>query len=136
MKLGDAIKKYRDDHKMSMQAFADASHLSKGYISMLEKHKNPQSSRELVPSMQTYSKVASAMGLDLNSLLSLLDEDTLVSVNSDDHSESLTPTEHSLVDSFRNLNEEGQSKVQSYIDDLLSTGKYIKSDFSELVEEE
>lgn len=33
-----------------------------------------------------------------------------------------------LLDTFRQLNPEGQDKVVSYADDLLSSGKYIKSD--------
>lgn len=34
--------------------------------------------------------------------------------------------ERHLIDSFRQLNEEGQEKVIDYTDDLLATGKYIK----------
>lgn len=33
-----------------------------------------------------------------------------------------------LLDTFRQLNPEGQDKVVSYADDLLSSGRYIKSD--------
>lgn len=36
--------------------------------------------------------------------------------------------ERHLLDSFRQFNEEGQDKVIDYADDLLATGRYIKSD--------
>lgn len=36
--------------------------------------------------------------------------------------------ERHVLDSFRQLSEEGQEKVVDYIDDLLASGKYIKID--------
>ena len=38
MFLGEIVKKYRLEHKISMDEFARLSGLSKGYISMLEKN--------------------------------------------------------------------------------------------------
>lgn len=81
MKLGEIIKKFRYDNDMTMQEFADKSGLSKGYISMLEKNKHPQSKRELVPSFETYKKVASAMCMPLDDFLAALDGDEVVKVN-------------------------------------------------------
>ena len=40
--------------------------------------------------------------------------------------------ERHLLDTFRQVNDEGQEKVIDYADDLLATGKYIKSDPSQL----
>lgn len=37
MYIGELIKKYRLNHSISMQEFANASGLSKAYIGMLEK---------------------------------------------------------------------------------------------------
>lgn len=39
-----------------------------------------------------------------------------------------SPRDEALLDSFRQLNEEGQEKVLDYTDDLVQSGKYIKSD--------
>lgn len=39
----------------------------------------------------------------------------------------LTPSEQDLLQSFRQLNEEGQSKLTDYADDLVASGRYIKS---------
>lgn len=38
--------------------------------------------------------------------------------------------ERHLIDSFRQFNEEGQKKTIAYVDDLLATGQYIKSNSS------
>lgn len=38
------------------------------------------------------------------------------------------PGEKQLVNLFRELNEEGRNKLVDYADDLVSSGKYIKSD--------
>lgn len=45
-----------------------------------------------------------------------------------------TPLEKSLLVSFRSLNEEGQDKAIEYIDDLISSGKYIKISGDEVVQ--
>ena len=42
MKIGDLIQKYRAEHDMSQRQFAIMCGLSNGYISMLEKGKNPK----------------------------------------------------------------------------------------------
>ena len=41
MTLGDLIKEYRSDHKLSMDEFAQRSGLSKAYVSILERNVNP-----------------------------------------------------------------------------------------------
>ncbi|HEQ7796970.1 TPA: helix-turn-helix transcriptional regulator, partial [Streptococcus pyogenes] len=38
MKLGEIIKNFREEKKLSMDRFAEKSGLTKGYISMLEKN--------------------------------------------------------------------------------------------------
>ena len=54
--------------------------------------------------------------------------DTAISID------SLSPSEIQLIDNYRQLNEEGQEKLISYSDDLLTTGKYIKSNQSAMVQ--
>lgn len=46
--------------------------------------------------------------------------------------ECLSALELQLLTSFRGLNDEGQTKLIDYADDLVSSGKYIKSNPSEL----
>ncbi len=101
MKLGEIIKKFRYDNDMTMQEFADKSGLSKGYISMLEKNKHPQSKRELVPSFETYKKVASAMCMPLDDFLAALDGDEVVKVN------AAAPAPAQLVGNVESVNNFG-----------------------------
>lgn len=74
MTLGDVIHQYREEHKCSMDAFASASGLSKAYISMLEKNLNPKTKQPITPSVVTFKCVAEAMGIQLDDLLTMVDE--------------------------------------------------------------
>lgn len=78
MTLGELIKKYRNANGLTMQDFATRSGLSKGYISMLEKGKHPQNNKPIVPSIDTFGKVAKAMCISLNELLVMVDDDQLI----------------------------------------------------------
>ncbi len=81
MKLGEIIKVFRKKNEMTMQEFANRAGLSKGYISMLEKSQHPQSHRRLVPSFETYLKVANAMSMSIDELVALLDDNETVRLN-------------------------------------------------------
>lgn len=71
--LGAIIKNFREEHGLSMDAFAELSGLSKGYISMLEKNVNPRTGKSITPSLDTYNSVAKALNVDLDRLLSMVD---------------------------------------------------------------
>ena len=73
MTLQDTIKNFREKHGLTMQEFASRCGLSKGYISMLENGKHPQSGRAIVPSIETYAKLARGMGVPLNELIGQTD---------------------------------------------------------------
>lgn len=75
MKLGEKIKILRKQRKMTMQDLADASDLSKGYISMLEKGENPQSKKPIVPSLNTVSNIAESLGFTIEQLLENVDSE-------------------------------------------------------------
>ena len=80
MTLGDLIKEYRSDHKLSMNEFAQRSGLSKAYVSILERNVNPSTGKPAVPSLETIKGVSSAMGIDVNDLVSALDGDQIISL--------------------------------------------------------
>lgn len=73
MTLGNIVKQYRQTNDMSMDEFAKRCHLSKGYISMIENEINPRNNKPIAPTLPSLSKIASAMNLDLDSLLKLMD---------------------------------------------------------------
>lgn len=73
MLIGEKINILRKENKLTMQELADRSNLTKGYISMLEKGKNPQSGKPIIPSLDTVQSIASAFSLDLESFLENVD---------------------------------------------------------------
>ena len=74
MFLGEIVKKYRLEHKISMDEFARLSGLSKGYISMLEKNENPRTKKTISPSIDTIKQVSEVKGIDFNEIIEMLDE--------------------------------------------------------------
>lgn len=84
MTLGELIKKYRDENNLTMQDFANMSGLSKGYISMLEKNRHPQNDKKIIPSIATFNKVANAMRISIEQLLTQVDNNQLVDVSGED----------------------------------------------------
>lgn len=79
MTLGEIIKKYRIEHDMSMDAFSEKSHISKAYISLLEKNKHPRTGKPIAPSIEIIKQAADAMGMDFNDLFAMIDSDVEVS---------------------------------------------------------
>ncbi|WP_026766098.1 helix-turn-helix domain-containing protein [Selenomonas ruminantium] len=80
MTLGEVVKAYRVERKLSMDNFAKLSGLSKGYISMLEKNRNPRTGKPIVPSIDTYTGVAKAMNMSIEDLMRLVGSEQLVSI--------------------------------------------------------
>lgn len=83
MKIGEIIKNYRLDNKLTMQEFADKTELSKAYISMIEKGYHPQNNKPITPSITTLSKIASGMNISLNDFLEKLDGKQVVDLKPD-----------------------------------------------------
>ena len=91
MKLEEIIRQFREDSNLTMQEFAERCNLSKGYVSMLEKGKHPQSQRRLVPSIDTYAKIANGMQISLDDLFLRLDDNALVSLRRDPIPDNIIP---------------------------------------------
>lgn len=69
MTLGEIIKEYRQKNNLSQRRFALMCGISNGYISMLEDEKNPKTGGPIIPSILTMKKLAAAMGMSLNELM-------------------------------------------------------------------
>ena len=89
MYLGELIKKYRQEHDLSMQTFADRCGVSKGYIAMLEKNVNSKTGEPVVPSIETFIKVAGAMNIPLAKLVDMVDENQPVNLDRSVHLEEV-----------------------------------------------
>jgi len=85
MSIGNLIRRYREMNKLSMQEFADKTGLSKGYISMLEKGIHPQNGKPIVPSVETVSKIADAMGISIDELLERTNSSQEISLSNHVH---------------------------------------------------
>ena len=110
MKLGELLKAYRTEHKLSMDAFCELSDLTKGYISMLEKNEHPKSKKPIVPSYETIEKIAKGMQISVEGLIDMLDDDQEIQINA-------TPpvlSKSSIQTIYDELNPPRQVKVLNY----------------------
>lgn len=110
MKLGELLKSYRTEHKLSMDAFCELSDLTKGYISMLEKNEHPKSKKPIVPSYETIEKIAKGMQISVEGLIDMLDDDQEIQINA-------TPpvlSKSSIQTIYDQLAPPRQSKVLTY----------------------
>ena len=114
MKLGELLKSYRTEHKLSMDAFCELSDLTKGYISMLEKNEHPKSKKPIVPSYDTIEKIAKGMQISTEDLIDMLDDDQEIQINATPSLLSKTPIQ-SIYDK---LEPPGQRKVITYAEKL------------------
>ena len=79
--LGEVIKKYRVEHdNMSMGEFARISGLSKPYISMLENNKNSSNGKPIVPSIPTFNKISTAIGIPFDDLMRMMGDEQELSL--------------------------------------------------------
>ena len=114
MKLGELLKSYRTEHKLSMDAFCELSDLTKGYISMLEKNEHPKSKKPIVPSYDTIEKIAKGMQISIEDLIDMLDDDQEIQINATPAILSKSPIQ-SIYDQ---LEPNGQRKVVTYAEKL------------------
>jgi len=123
MKLGEIIKKYRENNDLSLNDMAIRSGFSKTYISMLENDYNPSTKKAIIPSAITLKKCSAAMNMSLDELVKMLDPNQKINLIPN-ISESLSPSEQSLVADYRKLNSIGQKKGSEYVHDLTENPKY------------
>ena len=74
MTHSEIIEEYRTKHGISQRKFAEICGVSNGYISMLEKGANPKTGKAIVPTLDKLQKIAKAMGLTVDELLTMADE--------------------------------------------------------------
>lgn len=82
MYIGEIIKKYRIENKLSQRAFASKTSLSPSYINTLEKIYNPKNNRPYSITMGVAIEISKAMEITVEELLYMLDnnhEDTFSS---------------------------------------------------------
>lgn len=139
MHLGDIIKQYRNEHDLSMQAFADRCGVSKGYVAMLERNVNSKTGEPVTPSIETFIKVAKAMNVTTAELFDKVDENTPVSLSAENsilinNTMLITAEENGLEQASRilkwylALNAAGKAKADDYLQDLSEQDKYTNGE--------
>ncbi|CIY61115.1 cI repressor [Streptococcus pneumoniae] len=119
MKLGELLKSYRTEHKLSMDAFCELSDLTKGYISMLEKNEHPKSKKPIVPSYDTIEKIAKGMQISTEDLIDMLDDDQEIQINATPALLSKSP----IQTIYDELEPPRQGKVLTYAERQLNEQK-------------
>lgn len=112
MKLGDKIKQFRLEKKLTMQQLADLSGKSKGYISMLEKGINPQTQKPIEPSLEAIQSIAKSLNVDLEDLIS--DTEDIIRLPKLNN-----PLVEKITNTVKKLNKDNQSKTYQYTKNLL-----------------
>ena len=78
--------------------------------------------------LSTARKLASALNVSLDYLIDDNIDGDNYKKNTVPDTVEITPEEAHLVDLYHELNTEGQEKLVDYADDMVRSGKYIKSD--------
>ena len=101
MTLGELIKQYRDEHSISMDLFAQKTGLSKSYISMLERNKDPRGN-EIAPSIETIFKVSKGINMSFDDVFRVLDQNQKVVLNSnyDDNLQHILKDFEAVIDAY------------------------------------
>ena len=92
MFLGEIIKKYREEHNLSLRAFASKCGLSYTYISMLEKNVDYRTGKPIAPTLESVKYISNAMGISIDNLLKILDDEQEFKMNEE------TPKYNSMID--------------------------------------
>ena len=118
MTLGEIIKRYRDEHKMSMDTFAKKAGLSKAYISILERNYNPSSKRAPAPTLEAIAAISSAIGEDFNSVIARLDREQKIKLPTILDEELL---DDELIHRLCQLTPDELEKVDAFVQGLLAS---------------
>lgn len=127
MYIGDLIKIYRKEHGLSMQDFSNLSGISKAYIGVLEKIYNPITKEPVAPSLPKVRAIATAMGMELDDLLKMLDTNQPVIINTkspQSRPQMLAGDEEDLLNGYRKLDIADRAEIRGEIKGMLRSDKY------------
>lgn len=125
MRLGEVIALYLQEHDMSLRAFARLSGITATNLSYIVNGKTPRGNAQ-APTITTYSKIAKAMGLTTDELVSMVDDEIAWGSRS-----TYSDDETKLINLYRSLNDEGKAKILDNIMDLVQLKRYTEdTDFA------
>ena len=81
MTLSEYIVNFREEHKLTQRQFAAICDLSNTYLKVIEDNFNPKTEKPPVLSLTTIRKIASGMGMTLQSLIETIDDEMVSSMD-------------------------------------------------------
>lgn len=120
--FGENLRSFRIASGYTQEMLAKKLNLSKANVSKYE-------SGIIEPNLSTMISISKLFKVSVDSLLGLSEFSETVA------KPSLVATEQQLINNYRQLNEEGQEKLLDLSTDLVSSGRYIKSNKSQMVSE-
>lgn len=108
MELSDLITRYRKESQLTIDELAERSGVPKGTLTKIIGNVTK------APSLETVKALAHALGK------TLADFD-------DAPTATMNPLQEALLDSFAQLNQEGQERLVETADDMVASGKYEKA---------
>lgn len=121
MTLGDIIKKYRKDNKLSLRQFSIKSGISHSYINNIENNKSPNSDKTIAPTIDTIKKVSKAIKIPFDDLIKMIEDNQLVTINFKKNNDKLDRLlkknkSEQIIDLLSNMSDEEIEKVIKIID--------------------
>lgn len=116
-KLGEIIKKYRQENSLSLREFSKRCNLSHAYIDKLEKGIDSRSGKVVEPTLDALEKVSNALGLNLNELLIAIGK---IENTNKNQSKEIKYIENTI----NKLNDIGKKEAIKRINELTEINKY------------
>jgi transcriptional regulator with XRE-family HTH domain len=102
MKLSEVLINYRTRMGISQRQLSRQCGLSNSYISFIENEMNPKTGKPIKPTMDQYKNLATGMGMTVQQLWDILDDDSPVHFSETGTTyDYLSEEEHKLIDAFR-----------------------------------
>ena len=127
MTLGEIIKQFRKENKLSQRQFATKCGISNGYVSFLENGVNPATGEKTTPSITVLKRIASGMSISLDELFTIAD-DFDISIDSNDENPILSEKERILILAYR-----AHPEMQDAVNRLLGIEKQPEKKLSPTV---
>lgn len=127
MELCEILTDFRRKEKISQREFARRSGLSNSLISILEMGVNPQTGKKPTPDIDTYKKIADAMGIKVHALFRMIGNSELIDITEDYEKNELSKEKQIL---FRLANDAKPEAIRAAVA-VLEAMKQTNTDYGE-----
>ena len=119
MKLSEIVRRYREEHGLSIRQFAKQCDISHSAIANIENETNSYG-EPYIPQLGTINKVAYGMGIPARDLLSMMDGVNIESSPSDDLRDELkdNPELRTLLSASSKLSKEDLQFVIRFVEKM------------------